>query len=197
MHGHHATIAQAKAIYADPVQSKALLPDEQSIVYKTVVRWGTSTDFNNILALYNAATFAPEKRRYMYALAATRDPVLIQQVLNMALGDNVRSQDTVSLLAAVGSYSEGRLLAWAFVKKNWGVLYERYGSGGFALTRLVLIASHFTTEEMLADVKAFFEAHPVPAAERAVARTMEEVEASAARSTANNAQVCAWLEKNA
>ena len=197
VHGHHATIAQAQAIFADPVQSKALLPDEQSIVYKTVVRWGTKTDFNAILALYNAATFAPEKKRYMYALAATRDPGLIQQVLNMALGDTVRSQDTVSLLAAVGSYSEGRGLAWTFVKKNWDVLYARYGSGGFALTRLVLIASRFTTKEMLADVKTFFQTHPVPAAERAVARAMEEVEASAARSTANNAQVCAWLENNA
>jgi aminopeptidase N len=193
IHGHENTINLVKAIYSDKDQVNKLLPDEKSIVYKTIVRWGTVTEFNNVVELYKKATFAPDKKRYMYALAATKDPLLIQRVLNMALSNDVRNQDTVSLLAAVASYSEGRLLTWNFIKKNWNELYKLYGSGGFALTRLILIASHFDTKEMLEDITLFYNQNPVPAAERAVARAIEEVKASTAWKNNNADKVCKWL----
>ena len=197
IHGEQSIIDLAKSIYQDPTQKANLTPDEQSIIYKAVVRNGDVTIFNEIYKLYMEATFAPEKKRYMYALASTRDPVLIDRVLNMAIDPNqVRSQDTVSLLASVGSYSEGSLKTWEFVKKNWKTLYATYGSGGFALTRLVLIASNFGTQEMLNDITTFFNEHPVPAAERAVARAKEEVEDATNWSKKNAKVVCAWLSKN-
>ena len=195
-HGHQATIDAAKAIYADPKQRNSLSPDEQSIVYRAVVRWGDAAVFNEVLAMYRAATFAPEKKRYMYALASSRDPALIQRVLNMAINPKeVRGQDTVSLLAAVASYTEGSHPAWAFVKEHWSTLYETYGSGGFALTRLVLIASNFVTKEMLDDVSKFFTENPVPAAERAVARAKEEVGDASSWSERSGNRVCVWLSK--
>ena len=116
----------------------------------------------------------------MYALAATRDPALIARVLQMSIGPDVRSQDTVHLVAAVASYPAGRDLAWAFVREHWTLFVDRYGAGGFAFTRLVRIASGFFTDDALDEINAFFDAHPVPAAEHALSRVKEEVAGASA-----------------
>ena len=118
VYGHHATVQAARALYANESASP-LSPDVAKLIYKAVVRWGSAADFDAMQARYIQATFPAEKRRYMYALAAARDPALIARVLEMAVGPDVRSADTVHLVAAVAYYPEGRALAWAFVKEHW------------------------------------------------------------------------------
>ena len=196
VHGHPATVEEAKRIFANATRMAGLGPDEQSTVLKAVVRWGTEADFAEVKRRYLAATFAAEKKRLMYALAAARATKLIDEVLNMAIGEAVRAQDTVSLLAAVARYDEGRARAFTFIQQNWKLLDARYGSGGFALTRLVLTASHFYTQEKLDEVAAFFQGHPVPAAARAVARAEEEVGGAVAWVKEHAGAVCKWFTVN-
>ena len=193
--GHQGTIDAARALYQDQSKVSSLSPDEKSIVYKTVVRWGGKTEFDAVLSLYSAATFAPEKTRYMYALASTQDSDSMNRLLEMSLmSKDVRSQDTVSLLGAITrSSSMGRERTFAFVKKHWTVLMERYGSGGFALTRLVNMWSGFSTKKGLDDVQAWFQEHPVPAAEREVEGLKEEIESAVAWSKRSTTSVCTWL----
>ena len=109
----------------------------------------------------------------------------------------MRSQDSVSLLAAVARYDEGRVRAFTFIQQNWKLLDSRYGSGGFALTRLVLTASHFYTEEKLEEVTRFFKEHPVPAAERAVARVEEDINGAVSWVNEHAMAVCTWFSKTA
>ena len=168
-------IVRAARILYDNESVVAFGPEEAALVYTAVVRWGGVADFEAMQERYLLATFAAEKKRFMYALAATRAPALLDRVLRMAISPDVRSQDTVSLIAAVAGYPEGRAKAWQFLKANWGLLDRRYGAGGFALTRLVLTASHFFSDIELDDVTQFFQTHPVPAAERAVSRVLEEI----------------------
>ena len=52
--------------------------------------------------------------------------------------DEVRSQDTVFVIAGVTGSKLGREMAWKFVKDNWKSLHERY-RGGFLLARLVKV----------------------------------------------------------
>merc|ERR1712139_85371 len=103
----------------------------------------------------------------------------------MAIGNGVRSQDTVRLLAAVQGHADGQMLTWAWIKRNWGILNKRYGDGGFAFTRLIQFCRDFNTEEMLNEVTAFFEAHPVPAAQRELTGAKEEIGAAIVWSSKN------------
>ena len=57
----------------------------QGNVLKAIVRWGTEADFTDVKQRYLAANFAAEKKRLMYALAATRETKLIDEVLSMAI----------------------------------------------------------------------------------------------------------------
>jgi len=59
----------------------------------------------------------------------------------------VRSQDTIFVIAGVTYSVDGRDLAWKFVRDNWTLLYDRY-NGMFLLPRLVKVRlglqSHFS-----------------------------------------------------
>jgi len=46
-------------------------------------------------------------------------------VLN-CVKDEVRSQDSIFVMASVARSKEGRKLAWAFCKSNFSMLYDRY-----------------------------------------------------------------------
>ena len=88
-------------------------------------------------------------------------------------------------MVQVASNRQGRKPAWEFLKDNWDEFDRRYGEGGFAIMRLVGIASLFTTEEKKQEITEFFNDHPVPAAERTISQALERM--------SNN---IAWLAKN-
>jgi len=67
-------------------------------------------------------------------------------------------------------------LAWKFIKKNWPIFLERYGSGGYALSRLVKNGAIFHTREEYKDFKKFFRTHPAPGASRAVEQALEKID---------------------
>ena len=114
------------------------------------------------------------------------DADLIQETLDRSLKeDHVRSQDTISIMMATASNPHGRELAWQFLKDNWDELDRRYGEGGFAIMRLVSISSVFTTAQKREEVRDFFDAHPVPSAERTIRQVLERM--------TNN---ITWLDKN-
>jgi aminopeptidase N len=116
-------------------------------------------------------------------------------MLKRSLTDDVRSQDTVTVLGAVSGNPKGKALAWDFLKENWDVFNERYGHGGFMLMRLVSLPRGFTTQERLNDVKQFYAAHPTPAAERSVRQVIEGLELNVAWLDKNKDDVSQWLAK--
>ena len=136
--------------------------------------------------LEKSASLHEEKLRFIRALSGFPDPELIQETLDRSLDDDhVRSQDTISVMVATASNPHGRELAWRFLKDNWDEFDRRYGEGGFAIMRLVSIAGVFTTPEKRAEVREFFNTHPVPSAERTIRQVLERM--------SNN---IAWMDKN-
>ncbi|KAG7220249.1 hypothetical protein INR49_018305 [Caranx melampygus] len=137
--------------------------------------------------LRSPADMQEEKNRIERVLGAISAPDLIQKVLNFALSEEVRPQDTVSVIGGVaGSSKQGRKAAWKFVKDNWEELYNRY-QGGFLISRLIkLTVDGFAIDKMAAEVKSFFESHPAPAAERTVQQCCENILLNAA-----------WLKRDA
>uniref|UniRef100_A0A3B4XSZ7 Aminopeptidase n=1 Tax=Seriola lalandi dorsalis TaxID=1841481 RepID=A0A3B4XSZ7_SERLL len=152
-----------------------------------VLKHGDSATLDTMLKLHKQADMQEEKNRIERVLGAISAPDLIQKVLNFALSEEVRPQDTVSVIGGVaGSSKQGRKAAWKFVKDNWEELYNRY-QGGFLISRLIkLTVDGFAIDKMAAEVKSFFESHPAPAAERTVQQCCENILLNAA-----------WLKRDA
>lgn len=114
------------------------------------------------------------------ALAASQKKDLLEKALEYAFDPKkVRSQDSPSVLAAVARNPYGRRVAWKFYKEkgNFDLIKSRYGSGGFALGKIVLsTGSHFTTEEMFKDVQDFYGEHDLEAASLEIEQALESIQ---------------------
>nr|XP_020641275.1 puromycin-sensitive aminopeptidase isoform X1 [Pogona vitticeps] len=186
--GHKATLEEARRRFKDHVEGKHILSaDLRSPVYVTVLKHGDSTTLDTMLKLHKQADMQEEKNRIERVLGAISQPELIQKVLTFALSEEVRPQDTVSVIGGVaGSSKQGRKAAWKFVRDNWEELYNRY-QGGFLISRLIkLSVDGFAIDKMAAEVKAFFESHPAPSAERTIQQCCENILLNAA-----------WLKRDA
>ncbi|NXC92446.1 PSA aminopeptidase, partial [Cercotrichas coryphoeus] len=106
------------------------------------------------LQLHKQADMQEEKNRIERVLGTIGQPELIQKVLTFALSEEVRPQDTVSVIGGVaGGSKQGRKAAWKFVRDNWEELYNRY-QGGFLISRLIkLTVDGFANDKMAAEVK--------------------------------------------
>uniref|UniRef100_A0A8C2YUH7 Aminopeptidase n=1 Tax=Chinchilla lanigera TaxID=34839 RepID=A0A8C2YUH7_CHILA len=186
--GHKATLEEARRRFKDHVEGKqALSADLRSPVYLTVLKHGDGTTLDIMLKLHKQADMQEEKNRIERVLGATLLPELIQKVLTFALSEEVRPQDTVSVIGGVaGGSKHGRKAAWKFIKDNWEELYNRY-QGGFLISRLIkLSVEGFAVDKMAGEVKAFFESHPAPSAERTIQQCCENILLNAA-----------WLKRDA
>ncbi|KAL8585740.1 hypothetical protein ACOMHN_056369 [Nucella lapillus] len=193
-----ATVKEAKKRFADHVSGANTLPaDLRGPVYVTVLTNGDEAIFNQMLELYDKADMQEEKVRISRSLGASNKEELIKRVLEFALSDKVRSQDSVFVIAGVTGSKLGREMAWDYVKKHWKMLHERY-EGGFLLSRLVKTTTeNFVTEEKAKEVKEFFKANPVEAAERTVEQSIENIRLNASWMERESAKVTEFLKNKA
>ncbi|KAH9498825.1 hypothetical protein Btru_005237 [Bulinus truncatus] len=178
--GDEATIAEARKRFEAHCNGTAKLSaDLRSCVYSTVLHNGDRETFNQILKLYDEADMQEEKVRISRAMGSVQDKELIQEVLGFSLSEKVRSQDAVFVIGGTTGSVIGRELAWEFVKKHFDVLNGRY-EGGFLLSRLVQSTTEsFVTEEKAQEIGDFFKEHEVPAAERTVQQSIENIKLNA------------------
>lgn len=128
-----------------------------------------------VAQLEKHATQPEEYYRYVYALPSFRKPELIKRTLALAVSSEIRTQDTGTLLAGLLARPWSRDMTWAFIKREWRSLTRRLGTFQ-GIPTIVGAVGNFCSAEAAADVKQFFAAHPVPAAERALQQSMERIE---------------------
>jgi puromycin-sensitive aminopeptidase len=185
-YGDSSTVAQARSRFERFLsEPESLHPDLRGVVYGTVAQEGAPSTYESMWDFYKKAPLQEEKVRLLVSLARFKQPQLLQQTLERALGPDVRVQDTVAVVTSVAGNKHGRDLAWEFMKANWPELDRRYGKGGFAITRLVAITGSFTRLKRADEVKEFFRKHPTPSAERTIKQSLERIRLNAR-----------WLELN-
>lgn len=67
-----------------------------------------------------------EKDRIGRSLGAAKNKNVLKKVLDFAISDDVRCQDSVFIIIAVSMNKEGRPISWQFFKDNKDFLKERY-----------------------------------------------------------------------
>ncbi|KAJ8958114.1 hypothetical protein NQ318_006043 [Aromia moschata] len=190
------TIGEARERFRAHVKSEKTLPaDLRSACYKTVLRAGGKEEYDTLLQLYRSTDLHEEKDRISRSLGAAKDPELLKKVLDFAMSEEVRSQDTVFVIISVALTQVGRELAWQFFKDNWSQIVERFS--GYLLTRLVkYLTENFASEKMSAEVEAFFREHKSPGTERTVQQAVETIQLNTAWLKRDSAAIKKYLTSN-
>jgi puromycin-sensitive aminopeptidase len=155
-----------------------LAPDLLTPVAHVVAASGGDEGWNLILDQYRAAVTPQDKVRYLHALPSTSDPVLLARTLDLALSDEVRTQDAPFLVAGVMSNRAGGALAWNWVEQHWDELQARFPPS--------LVARIFEGITALIDpgvaqaVHAFAATHDLPLAGPRVDQLLERMDINVA-----------------
>jgi puromycin-sensitive aminopeptidase len=185
-YGDTETLNEAKERFERFLQGfENIHPDIRGVVFGLVGHSGDRDTYDKLWKLERSATLQEEKVRLLQALTRFSRTELLQETLERSMSSDVRSQDTIGVVAGVAANIHGREVAWEFIKSNWPEFDRRYGAGGFGLMRLVAICGNFSSAEKLAEVGQFFEEHPTPSADRTIRQALERVRLN-----------IGWLDRN-
>jgi puromycin-sensitive aminopeptidase len=132
---------------------------------------GGADDFDRFVERARSSESPQEQLRYLYALAAFRQPELADRTLAMTLTPEIRSQNApFVVLSALQSRDNGER-AWRFVKSEWARINERFPDN--AISRLLGGITNLATPELATDTEAFLARNPVPQGARTVEQHLE------------------------
>ena len=193
--GDSATIEEARRRFGLFLQEpSSLSPDLKGAVYALAAQSGDQQTFADMHRLSQETPLQEEKVRLLQSLTRFTDSALLQRTLDLALSPDVRIQDTVAMIIGVaGNRHNGAQLAWDFVKANWAEFDRRYGSGGFAIMRLVGITGNFVTQEARDDVEQFFQQNPTPSASRSIQQSLERIDLNIRWLRRNRQDLAQWF----
>jgi aminopeptidase N len=147
---------------------------------------------DGLVSASERATDPEERNRTLSALAAFRDPALIDRGLQMVLTPQVRTQDASLQLARFLGNPAARAKTWTFIKANWTALQPKVAIAG-GDTKLVAALGTFCDAPARDDIKGFFSAQPLPGAARTLDQTLERIDNCVAIRKAQAANVASWL----
>jgi len=153
---------------------------------------GDSALYDNLMTRTKTAKTPELYLLYLYTLASFNNPQLQQRTLEYAVSPDVRSQDALGLIGAVMGNRTGEKLAWDFVRSHWAEV-EKAG-GPFAGAQIVTSAGSFCDTGLRDEVKDFFSAHKVAAAERSFKQSMERINNCVDLKSQQSNQLASWLE---
>jgi hypothetical protein len=116
--------------------------------------------------------------RYLLALPSTPDRGLLARTLDLALGDEVRTQDAPFLIVGVMANRAGGRLAWQWVEGHWEELQERLPSSLSA--RIFEGVPSLVDPDVATAVHAFAASHELPLAGPRVDQLLERMDINVA-----------------
>src|SRR5262249_18384010 len=149
------TIARARSVWERYRGDGAVVdPNLLPAVIAIVATAGGEREYAEFFERFRTARTPQEEQRYLYALAAFRQPDLIRQTLERTTNGEVRSQDAPFLMRAllVGVYSRG--LAWDFLRAHWETMARQYP--GSAYRRMYEGVTGLVSAAWEPEVRAFF-----------------------------------------
>lgn len=168
-------------------------PDLNDTIAGVIAYNGDKSDYDTLFELYKSAKTPEAKLRNLMALAVFRQPDLIKRTLELALTDEVKTQDAPHLVQKSLHTIAGRNIAWQFIKDNWKVMNERYPSKLFI--RIVKGANSLVEPKAVEDMTAFLSTHPVHSGDRAIAKVIERGKINAALNQSMTGELSTWLSK--
>ncbi|XP_067928547.1 puromycin-sensitive aminopeptidase-like [Watersipora subatra] len=194
--GHTDTVQEAMSRFEQHISGeKSLDADLRSAVYGTVVKKGDKSHFDNLMKVYETSELSEEKVRVLRVLGYVKDEQQINNVLQFAISDKVRSQDAVSCFAGVATSVLGRQLTWEFVQANWKKLSIMFEKGSLQARLVKISIQDFVNRSIIPEIKEFFKKNPAPAASRVIQQSFENIELNAAMLERDREAIKSYLTK--
>jgi aminopeptidase N/puromycin-sensitive aminopeptidase len=119
----------------------------------------------------------------------------VTRTLEYAVSDEVRSQDSWTLIALLLSRRETQDQAWEFVRQHWAEIERKSTVNSGA--RIVEAAGSFCTVERRDELESFFAAHPVESSERTLAKSIDSINDCIHLRAAQEPELRQWLDAHA
>jgi puromycin-sensitive aminopeptidase len=163
--------ARARELEAEARAGEPLDASLAAASVAVVAATGDADDFERFLARSKDAPTPQEQLRYLYALADFRHSDLIDRALDLALSEEVRSQNAPFLLGRGMANRDVGDRAWRFVKEHWQDVNRRLPPN--TIIYLADGVRFLATPEHEADVQAFFDEHDIPQARKMLKQVLE------------------------
>jgi puromycin-sensitive aminopeptidase len=176
------------------VDRSTLEPNLAEPVVGLAARIGNSALYDRYREVAAAARTPQEQRRFLLNLASFRIPDGVQRTLDALLTPEIPTQDVAFLLMRLFGNPAGREAAWRFLRRRWTALRKRIPP--LMLARLVDATPALRTQPHAREVRAFFRAHPLPEASRAVRQALERFRLNAELRRRTAPGVRRWLARS-
>lgn len=187
-HNDTDAVKKARSIFNDWMDKGKNIPANlRSTIYLAGIKYGGQKEWNFMFKRYQTTNYPSEQRKLMFSLTESADPKILRKYLDSSLDDDViRSQDTCSVIEHIAGNPVGTKMTYKFVKRNWKLLYKRYGTGSFDISSLIkAVFGSMKTKAGLKDAEKFLGSHPVGSGKLAAKQTLAGIR--------NHIK---WLEKN-
>jgi aminopeptidase 2 len=135
---------------------------------------GGEERYQSFLERFRHPETPQEEVRYLYGLARFRHRGLVQRTLELAISDEVRTQNGAFVVTAALANEEGAEVAWSWVKDHWEELSARFPDNSHA--RMLGGITMLGRPELAADARSFLTAHPIKAGQRTVEQLLERLD---------------------
>jgi len=152
---------------------------------------GDEAFYDRLMTAVKNAKSQEEYYMYLFTLGQFGDPKLLQRTLDYAISPDVRSQDTLQVIGSVFGNPEGQKQAWDFVLAHWDAIQK--AGGPFASAAVVGASGSFCDAQMRDQVKEFFTAHKIEAAERTYRQSIERINNCVDLKSQQQPQLASWL----
>jgi puromycin-sensitive aminopeptidase len=134
---------------------------------------GDEARYREFLERFRRATTPQEEQRYLYALAAFRQPALVDETLARTVNGEIRTQDAPFLNRSMLMAVHSRERAWAFVKSHWDAMDRLYPK--HALRRMAEGVTGLATPALEKDVQDFFASRKIELGGKQLAQYLEQL----------------------
>ncbi|KAG0370209.1 hypothetical protein BGZ54_007318 [Gamsiella multidivaricata] len=198
--GHEATVKEAlrrfKLFFEEGADKDAILhPSTRRTTFEVAVSHGGVKEFEQILSYYRTTLKQDQQVMCLMSLgSAVHGEDLIQRTFDLAMSDDVRSQDFVYVLAGLATNIKARHAAWTWIKSNWTTIQERFtGNMGMLGYCVKIPVNKMASVEVLKDLDDFFADKDVKDFERDLEQAKEGLQIRSKWVARDGAALESWL----
>jgi puromycin-sensitive aminopeptidase len=168
--GDESTQARCVELYEQGEAEPGRIDPELVAAATTVVAaTGDDAVYDRLLERYRTAPTPQDQLRHLYALAEFDSEALVRRTCELAMSEEVKTQNAPFLLRTCIANRRHGAVAWDFVRRHWDEANQRFPNN--TIVRMVDGVRLLTDEAVAADVQAFFSEHPIKQA----AKTLEQI----------------------
>ncbi len=166
-------VTRARQVLGEQTPDAELL----SAAVKVVAANGTDDDFARFREGFENADNPQEEMRFLYALPAFPDAAQSDELITMALGGAIRSQNAPFVLAQALMHRVHGPAAWSRIQTSWDEIHELFPSN--TIVRMLTGIRWLTDPDTSRDVAEFFADRPLPQGQKQLDQHLERLAVNA------------------